>query len=101
MQFARHAGTIIFPRRFLPEARWDRQAMDAARREIELHFAILTAQIGDDAYLVRNTFSLADIAYIPMLHFVPLMDITLPPNLAAWRDRLLSRPSAVATIPDL
>jgi glutathione S-transferase len=100
MQFARHAGTIIYPRRFLPEARWDRQAMDASRREIELHFAILTAQLGDEDYLVRNAFSLADIAYIPMLHFVPLMDITLPPNLAAWRDRLLSRPSAIATIPD-
>jgi glutathione S-transferase len=100
MQFARHAGTIIFPKRFLPEERWDKPAMDVARREIELHFAILTAQLGDSDYLVRNAFSLADIAYLPMLHFVPLMDLDLAPNLAAWRKRLLARPSALATIPD-
>ena len=100
MQFARHAGTIIFPRRFLPPERWDRAAMDMARREMELHFAILSAQLGESTYLVRNAFSLADIAYLPMLHFVPLMDIELQPNLAAWRERLLARPSAHATIPD-
>jgi glutathione S-transferase len=74
--------------------------MDAARREIELHFAILTAQLGEGTYLVRDAFSLADIAYLPMLHFLPLMDITLPANLAAWRERLLARPSALATVPD-
>ncbi len=101
MQFARHAGTIIFPRRFLPPERWDRHAMDTARREIELHLAILTAQVGNDDYLVRNTFSLADVGYLPLLHFLPLMDVQLPSNLSAWRDRLLSRPSALATIPDL
>jgi len=100
MQFARHAGTIIFPRRFLPPERWDHTAMDLARREMELHFAILAAQLEDDAYLVRNSFSLADIVYLPMLHFLPLMDIELAPNLAAWRERLLARPSAKATIPD-
>jgi glutathione S-transferase len=100
MQFGRHAGTIIFPRRFLPPERWDHSAMDLARREMELHFAILAAQLEEEAYLVRGAFSLADIAYLPMLHFLPLMDIELPPNLAAWRERLLARPSAKATIPD-
>jgi len=100
MQFARHAGTIIFPRRFLPVERWDNAAMDGARREMELHFAILSAQLGNSTYLVRDAFSLADIAYLPMLHFLPLMDIELPPNLAAWRERLLARPSAQATVPD-
>jgi len=100
MQFARHAGTIIFPRRFLPQERWDHGAMDAARREMELHLAILAAQLGENDYLVRNAFSLADIAYLPMLHFLPIMDIELQPNLAAWRERLLERPSAQATVPD-
>lgn len=100
LQFARHAGTIIFPRRFLPPERWDHAAMDVARREMELHLAILAAQLDNAAYLVRDAFSLADIAYLPMLHFIPLMDLQLVPNLAAWRDRLLARPSAIATIPD-
>ncbi|MEP7311518.1 MAG: glutathione S-transferase family protein [Pseudomonadota bacterium] len=100
LQFARHAGTIIFPRRFLPPERWDHAAMDVARREMELHLAILAAQLDNAAYLVRDAFSLADIAYLPMLHFIPLMDLELAPNLAAWRDRLLARPSAIATIPD-
>ena len=100
MQFARHAGSILFPRRFLPPERWDHAVMDIARREMELHLAILAAQLGDEEHLVRGTFSLADIAYLPMLHFLPLMDIELPANLAAWRERLLARPSAKATVPD-
>ena len=100
MQFARHVGIIIFPRRFLPPERWDRAAMDAARREIELHFAILKEQLGGNSYLVGDTFSLADIAYLPMLHFLPLLEVELAPNLAAWRKRLLARPSALATVPD-
>ncbi|MEO7774468.1 MAG: glutathione S-transferase family protein [Steroidobacteraceae bacterium] len=100
LQFARHAGTIIFPRRFLPSERWDHSAMDLARREIKLHFAILAAQLGEASYLVRDRFSLADIAYLPILQFLPLMEIDLAPNLAAWCERLLSRPSAKATVPD-
>jgi glutathione S-transferase len=99
-QFARHAGAIVYPRRFLPPERWDHAAMDLARREMELHLAILAEQMQDAPYLVRGEFSLADIAYLPMLHFLPLMELEPAPNIAAWRERLLARPSAMATIPD-
>ena len=35
------------------------------------------------------------------LHFLPLMDVTAPPAVAAWSERLLARPSAVNSAPDI
>lgn len=98
-QMGRPAGAIIFPKRFLPEARWDADAIAAAQKEIEQHLKILSRQLGSADYLVANTFSLADIAYLPFLEFLPLMTDTAPDNVLAWRDRLLARPSAAQTKP--
>jgi hypothetical protein len=39
-------------------------------------------------------------AYIPFLDFLPLMEIGPPPAVASWSQRLLARPSAVATRPE-
>jgi glutathione S-transferase len=100
MQFARHAGTIIFPKRFLPAERWDNAAMALAQREIEKHLAIVERELQGRDYLVGNTFSLADVANLPFLYFLPLMQVDPPPAVAAWSKRLLSRPSALATLPD-
>ncbi len=100
-QFARPAGVIVFPKRFLPQARWDLAAITTARAEIERHLDILENQLADQDYLVANQFSLADIAYIPFLYFLPLMEITPPQAIASWSARLLSRPSALASVPDI
>jgi glutathione S-transferase len=98
-QLAPHARTIIFPKRFLPPERWNVQEFGPARQEIEAHLSLVESTLQGHDYLVGNDFSLADIAYIPFLQFLPLMEVTPTPAVAAWSQRLLSRPSAQATIP--
>jgi glutathione S-transferase len=101
LQMSRHAGTIIFPKRFLPKERWNEAAIAEAKKEIEKHFAILDRQLAGKTYLVAERFSLADLCYIPFLEFLPLMEIGAPPAVAPWRDRLLARPSAAETKPSV
>jgi len=100
-QIARQAGVIIFPKRFLAKERWNLDAMAVASKEIQTHLDILDRQLSGRDYLVSDAFTLADLAYIPFLHFLPLMDVTAPPAVAAWSERLLARPSAVNSAPDL
>ena len=100
LQFTRHAGTIVFPKRFLPKERWNNAAIAEAKAEIEKHFAILDKHLTGKTYLVAEQFSLADVCYAPFLEFLPLMEITPPKAVAAWSERLLERPSALATRPE-
>jgi glutathione S-transferase len=100
LQLTRHAGTIVFPKRFLPKERWNTAAMAEAKAEIEKHLAILDKHLAGRTYLVAEQFSLADVCYAPFVEFMPLMEIAPPPAVAAWSERLLARPSAVATRPD-
>jgi glutathione S-transferase len=99
LQMSRHSGTIVFPKRFLPKERWNEAVMAEAKTEIEKHFVILDRQLTGKTYLVAEQFSLADLCYIPFLEFLPLMEITAPPAVAAWRERLMARPSAAETKP--
>ena len=99
IQFTRHAGTIIFPKRFLPKEKWNTAAIADAKAQIEKHFAILDKQLAGKTYLVAEQFSLAEVCYAPFLEFLPLMEITPPGAVAAWSERLLARPSAVSTRP--
>ncbi len=102
LQMTRQAGTIIFPKRFLPKDRWDMKLIDQSKGEIEKHLDILERiYLKDKTWLVAERFSLAEICYAPFLEFLPLMEITPGPAVAAWRERMLSRPSALATKPDL
>ena len=100
LQMARPTGVIIFPKRFLPQEKWDAAAIAQAKGEIEKHLAIVETTLGNREYLVGDAFSLADIAYLPFLQFLPLMEIEPGPHVAAWRTRLLARPSAQATEPE-
>ena len=100
LQLTRHAGTIIFPKRFLPKERWNTSAMAEAKAEIEKHLMILDKQLAGKTYLVAEQFSLAEACYMPFLDFLPLMEIYPPPVVASWSQRLLARPSAVATRPE-
>ncbi len=99
LQLARHTGTIIFPKRFLPKDRWDEKAMAQAKKEIESHLAIVEAQLQGKQYLVGDRYSHVEVCYTPFVEFFPLMEITPPPAVAAWVARLLERPSARETKP--
>ena len=100
LQFSRYAGTIIFPKRFLPKEKWNSAAMAEAKSEIEKHFAILDKHLAGKTYLVGEQFSLAEACYVPFLEFLPLMEIVPPSAVAEWSGRLLKRPSAVSTRPE-
>lgn len=95
----RYAGAILFPKRFVPQANWDLQAMEAARKEIDRHLVIIERELGDRPFLVGDAFTLADVAYLPFLHFLALMEVSAGPRVKAWADRVLARPSAQATVP--
>jgi len=101
LQLGRQGGIILFPKRFLPKEKWDLAAIAEAKGEIEKHFAILARQLEGKTYLVAEQFTLADLCYIPFLQFLPLMEISPAPAVAAWRERLLARPSAVETKPSM
>jgi glutathione S-transferase len=100
LQLTRHAGTVIFPKRFLPKERWNAAAMAEAKAEIEIHLAILDKQLAGKTYLVAEQFSLAEVCYMPFLDFLPLMEITPPTAVAVWSERLLARRSAVTSRPE-
>ena len=100
LQLTRQAGTIIFPKRFLPKERWNTAAIADAKAEIEKHLAILDKQLAGKTYLVAEQFSLAEVCYAPFMEFLPLMEIIPPGAVAAWSERLLARPSAVSTRPE-
>jgi|SRR5579862_8603343 len=99
IQMARQTGTIIFPKRFLPKDRWDEAAMTQGKKEIEKHLAIVDQQLAGHEYLVADRYSLVEVCYTPFVEFLPLMEITPPPNVAAWVQRMLARPSAQQTKP--
>lgn len=99
LQMGRPAGTIIFPKRFLPRERWDEKAIASAQAGIAKHLGILETHLAGHDYLIADRYTLADIAYIPFLEFLPLMVDAIPTHVADWRERLLARPSSIQTKP--
>ncbi len=100
LEFARHVSTIVFPKRFLPEDRWNRDDMQAAAKSIKRHFKILTEELADRPFLHGDAFSLADVSYMPFLHFHAILDVDVPANIQAWAGRLSERKSAQETVPE-
>jgi glutathione S-transferase len=97
LQFTRQAGTIIFPKRFLPKERWDEKLFAQMRVDIDKHLAILDRQLGDNEYMVANKYSLVEVCYTPFMAFLDLIEVTPPPRIAEWSKRILSRESAKQT----
>ena len=100
-QMAAPAGVIIFQKRFFPEAKWNLESIKKASAEIGKHLAILDRQLDGVDFLVHDRFTLADIAYIPFLQFLPIMvePSSVPANVARWSAALLARPSSLETVP--
>lgn len=100
LQLTRQAGTVIFPKRFLPKERWNLPAIAAAKSEIEKHLAIVEQQLDGKSFLVAEQFTLAEVCYAPFLEFLELMEIAPPPMVARWSERIRSRPSVKETQPE-
>ncbi|MFM7144437.1 MAG: glutathione S-transferase family protein [Alphaproteobacteria bacterium] len=99
IQLARQTGAIIFPKRFLPRERWDEKGMAQAKKEIERHLDVVEKQLSGREWMVGDAYSLVEVCYTPFVQFLPLMEVVPPPGVAAWTERMLARPSAVATAP--
>jgi glutathione S-transferase len=97
LQFTRQAGTIFFPKRFLPKERWDEALFAKMRTEIDKHLAILDRELDGKEYVVGNRYSLVEVCYTPFVGYFELIGISPPPRVADWSKRLLARPSAVQT----
>ncbi|MGO9047469.1 MAG: glutathione S-transferase, partial [Xanthobacteraceae bacterium] len=97
--FTRRAGTIVFPKRFLPKDRWNSGAMAEARAEIERHLAILETHLAGKKYLVAEQYSLADLCYAPFLEFLPL-DGNCPSKDCRGMDRTADKPELAKSVPE-
>jgi len=98
LQIGVHANTLFFPVRFLPPEKWNQAEIAAARERVNAHLAILETQIAGP-WLLGDTYTLADLAYTPVAHFFDKLELTYGDRIAAWRERLAARPSAMATVP--
>lgn len=101
IEFAGPNYTTIFSKRFVPKDKWRAQEMEQAKKPTARHLAILDRQLEGKSFLVAERFTLADLCYIPILHFVDLLDVEVPENVKRWSAGLLARPSAKATVPPM
>ena len=99
LEFTPHAIRIQRPKRLQPESTWDHTAFAEASFGVERHYEILERELEGKEYLVGGQFTWADLAYLPFLHFHDLLEVDLPPNIAAWWELLAARDSARATVP--
>jgi glutathione S-transferase len=78
-----------------PEGQRDPYGVDEAKGVIKGIYAVIEAQLGDRAFIVGDTFTMADCSAAPALWYavrnVPLDGAF--PNIAAYRERLIARPS--------
>ena len=90
-------------RLFLPEESWDLADQDAAKVEIAAHLDVLEDRLRGRDFLAGDAFSLADVAYVPMVCELAMCQLggLLPPRPAvtAWVERLRARPAVQATSP--
>jgi len=88
---------------FAPEAAWDRADQDAAVVEIGAHLDVLAEILKGREYLVGDAFSLADVAYAPMvceLAAVQLGELLeARPAVRTWIERLRAPPAVRETSP--
>ena len=88
----------------LPDGAPDRARIDAALPKMREMFALLDRELGGRAYLAGDTFTLADAFLLPIIHYMRLMPesgelVQASPNVSAWFDRVVARPSGSETVP--
>ncbi len=100
LEFSSHAIRIQWPKRVQVASTLDEAASLAATRSIESHYGHLERELTGKSYLVAERFTMADLVYVPFLHFHELLGLSLPPAVASWWAKLSERPSVLATVPD-
>ena len=95
-----NVGAVFFNRVVKPKImnqEPDQDAIDAGLEALPAHFDYLEEQLGDNEYLVGESFSVADVATGSVLRQFQLagesLDASRWPKLAAYGDRILARDS--------
>lgn len=88
----------------LPDGAPDRATIDAALPKMREMFAWLDQELGSRSYVAGDSWTLADAFLFPTMHYMRLMPesgemVKASPNVAAWCDRIITRPSAKETEP--
>ena len=99
LEFSNPNYTTIFSKRFIAQDKWRTDEIERAKKPTARHLAVLDRQLQDKAFLVAERFTLADLCYIPFLHFRGLLGVDIPVNVERWAQQLLARPTSQATIP--
>jgi len=88
----------------LPDGAPDRAKIDAALPKMRETFAWLNHELGTRAYLAGDSWTVADAFLLPTMHYMRLLPesgemVNASPNVAAWFDRVVTRPSGKETEP--
>jgi glutathione S-transferase len=88
----------------LPDGAPDRAKIDAALPKMREMFAWLNRELGTRAYLAGDSWTVADAFLLPTMHYMRLLPesgemVKASPNVAAWFDRVVARPSGKETEP--
>jgi glutathione S-transferase len=94
-EIEQHQVTILQHRLLLPEAAREPKRVDEAWEKLQKPLAVLEATLTDHDYLMGGRFTLADLnVAIVLSTFSRLsLELTLYPNLRAWLDTCLARPT--------
>lgn len=92
--------------RILKQLLWSNQPPDntvvaEAQKEVQQVLAVLEPVLRSNPYLAGETFSLADITYMPYLDYllkVKAIDLSVYPAVQAWWQRISERPSWVKVV---
>ncbi len=85
-----------------PEDQRDPLALDMARQQLTLAYAMIEARLPGTTWAVGETFTLADCAAAPSLFYASIF-MPFPaghPKLSAYFERLIARPSVARVIVD-
>jgi len=87
-----------------PDGKPDRPAIEAGLPKCREAFAIMETELSRHAFLAGDSFTLADIFLLPIVHIMPAFPETAEmmkgsPAVSAWFATVSARPSAQATVP--
>lgn len=82
----------------LPEAERDTAKRDEALKVIAQPFKVLDAAVAKQAYLLGDSFTVADLNVAAIISRAIDMDLSAVPNLKSWLTRCLGRPAARAAL---
>jgi glutathione S-transferase len=88
-------GLVDFIKEWQGSDMFPKEKLDAAVDRTDADFRLLDAALADQDWLLGATLSLADIAWMPNVHRMMLMEWPLEryPNLCEWFERVKARPS--------